>query len=69
MAYEYPEHPTNRPDPTVQNSHQAPDQRKVDRPYLPITLAVVGIFALAVAATVTINEPKELVERLAAQQN
>jgi hypothetical protein len=69
MAYKYPEQPTNRPDPIMQDGHKAPDQRKVDRSYLPIALAIAGILALAVVATITTNESEEQVERPAAQQN
>lgn len=69
MAYEYPEHPTNRPDPIIQDGHKAPDQRKVDRSYLPIALAVAGILALASVAIITTNESEEQVERPAARQN
>jgi hypothetical protein len=69
MSFEYPEHPTNRPDPIMEDGHKAPDQRKVDRPYIPIALAVAGILALAAIATITTNESEEQVERPVAQQN
>jgi hypothetical protein len=69
MAYEYPDKPTNRPDPIMEDGHKAPDQRKVDRSYIPIALAVAGIIALAAVAAVTTNESEEQVERSAVQQN
>lgn len=69
MTYQYPVHPTNRPDPIIEDGHKAPDQRKVDRSYLPIGLAVAGILALAAVAAVTTDESEELVERPAAQQD
>lgn len=69
MSFEYPEHPTNRPDPIIEDGHKAPDQRKVDRSYIPIALAVAGILALAAVATITTNESEEQVERPVAQQN
>jgi hypothetical protein len=68
MAYEYPDKPTNRPDPIMEDGHKAPDQRKVDRSYIPIALAVAGIVALAVVAAVTTNESEEQVERSEVQQ-
>jgi hypothetical protein len=63
MAYEYPDHPTNRPDPIVENGRKAPDQRKKSRAYIPILLAVGGILALATVAAITTNESEEQVER------
>jgi hypothetical protein len=68
MTFEYPEHPTNRPDPIMVDGHKAPDQRKVDRSYLPIALSVAGILALAAVATISTNESEEQVERPVAQQ-
>jgi hypothetical protein len=68
MAYEYPDKPSNRPDPIMEDGHKAPDQRKVDRSYIPIALAVAGIVALAVVAAVTTNESEEQVERSSVQQ-
>jgi hypothetical protein len=68
MAYEWPDKPTNRPDPIMEDGHKAPDQRKVDRSYIPIALAVAGIVALAVVAAVTTNESEEQVERSEVQQ-
>lgn len=53
----------------MEDGHKAPDQRKVDRPYIPIALAVAGILALAAIATITTNESEEQVERPVAQQN
>ncbi len=63
MAYEYPDQPTNRPDPIIENGHKAPDQRKVNRSYIPIAFAVAGILALAVVAALTTNESEEQVDR------
>jgi hypothetical protein len=63
MAYEYPDRPTNRPDPIIEDGHKAPDQRKKSRAYVPIALAVAAILALAVVAAITTNESQEQVER------
>jgi hypothetical protein len=51
MAYEYPDHPTNRPDPIILDGHKAPDARKIDRTWIPITMAIIVI---AVAAGITL---------------
>lgn len=69
MAYEYPDKPTNRPDPIMESGHKAADQRKVERSYRPIWVAVAGILALAAIAAVTSNESEKQVERSAVQQN
>jgi hypothetical protein len=69
MAYEYPDKPTNRPDPIIEDGHKAPDQRKVKRSYIPIALAVAGILALATVAAITTNESEEQVERGEQQSN
>jgi hypothetical protein len=63
MAYEYPDQPTNRPYPIIEDGHKAPDQRKVNRSYIPIAMAVAGILALAAIAAITTNESEEQVER------
>lgn len=68
MAYEYPDHPTNRPDPIMEDGHKAPDERKVNRSYIPIALAVAGILTIAAVAAVTTNESQEQVERGAADK-
>lgn len=65
---EYPDHPTNRPDPIIEDGHKAPDQRKADRSYVPIALTVAAILALAAVAAVaavTTHESQEQVERAA----
>jgi hypothetical protein len=67
VAYEYPEHPTNRPDPIIEDGHKAPDQRKQSRSYIPIAFAVAGILALAAVAAITTNESEEQAERAASQ--
>jgi hypothetical protein len=63
MAYEYPDQPTNRPDPIIEDGHKARDQRKVNRSHIPIAMAVAGILALAVIAAITTNESEEEVDR------
>jgi hypothetical protein len=69
MPYEYPDEPTNRPDPIIKDGHKAPDQRKVDRSYIPIAWAVTAILALAAVAAVTTNESDKQVDRSVVQQN
>ena len=60
---EYPDHLSNRPDPIIEDGHKAPDQRKISRAYIPISLVVAGILAIAAIAAVMTNESQEQVER------
>jgi hypothetical protein len=69
MAYEFPDHPTNRPDPIIEDGHKAPNERKQSRSYIPIAFAVAGILAIAAVAAITTNESEEQVETTAPQQN
>jgi hypothetical protein len=68
MAYEYPELPTNRPDPTLEDGHKAPDRRKTRRSYGVIAAAVAGILAIAAVAAITTNESEKHIDRAAVQQ-
>lgn len=51
LAYEYPDRPTNRPDPIMKDGHKAPDARKTDRTWIPIMMAVI---VLVIATGVTL---------------
>jgi hypothetical protein len=62
MAYEYPDKPTNRPDPIIENGHKAPDRRKENRTWIPLVLAGASILAIAGIAAVTAHESQEQVE-------
>jgi hypothetical protein len=62
MAYEYPDRPTNRPDPIIENGHKAPDRRKEDRSWIPLVMAAAGILAIAGIAAVTTHESQQQVE-------
>lgn len=57
MAYEYPDRPTNRPDPIMLDGHKAPDARKTDRTWIPILMAVIVLVVAAVVILVVINRP------------
>lgn len=63
MASEYPDRPSNRPDPIIEDGHKAPDERKRDRSYLPIALAAAAILLLAAVATISANLSQDQVER------
>jgi hypothetical protein len=69
MAYEYPDQPTNRPDPIIEEGHKAPDRRKTSRSYMPIALAVAGVLAIAAIAAITTDESEEQVDRAAVQHS
>jgi|GEM_PF-6595146 len=56
---DYPDRPTNRPDPIIENGHKAPDQRKAPRSKMPVVLVVAGILVIAVAAVATTYESDE----------
>jgi hypothetical protein len=63
MSYEYPEHPTNRPDPIIENGHKAPDRRKEDRTWIPLVVAAAAaIIALAGIAVVIAHESQQQFE-------
>lgn len=63
MAYEYPDRPTNRPDPIIEDGHKAPDRRKEERSYIPLAFAVAAILTIAAVAAITTNESQQQVER------
>lgn len=47
MAYEYPDQPTNRPDPIMKDGHKAPDARRTDRTWIPIMMAAIILVIVA----------------------
>jgi multisubunit Na+/H+ antiporter MnhC subunit len=50
---DYPERPTNRPDPIIEGGHKAPDERKRRVSRTLILLAVIALLALAAFAAIT----------------
>ena len=63
MAYEYPDRPTNRPDPIIEDGHNAPARRKEDRTWIPLVVAAAAaIIALAGIAVVTAHESQQQYE-------
>jgi len=63
---EYPDHPTNRPDPIIEDGHKAPDQRKSNRSYIPFALAAAAFIVVAAVAAVAVapaNESQEQFEQ------